>query len=47
MEINGLNLNVLKGDLTQMFYMFDKFNPTKTKWFHLYRIDLFLNQPFT
>ena len=29
MEINGLNLNVPKGDIAQIFDMFDKFNPTK------------------
>jgi len=29
MEINGLNLNVPKRDIAQIFDMFDKFNPTK------------------
>jgi len=29
MEINGLNLNVPKGDIAQIFDMFDKLNPTK------------------
>jgi len=29
MEISGLNLNVSKGEIAQIFDMLDKFNPTK------------------
>ena len=29
MEINGLNLKVLKDEIAQIFDMFDEFNPIK------------------